>query len=195
MTRSSRGRPRRPDIDKAIFAATVALIRESGLEAANIGAVAHRADVSRPTVYRRFKDKRALLEACITDIINQQLQAPRQVADPLQQIVELLANTVQMLTTTPIGDMYRAALPHINKDPELADLIGTFGATRRKALNQALNAAQTNGLLASGDDIEVVGDALVGAIYMRFLMTGRKLDRAYVETLCRAVLGDGASMI
>ena len=131
MANALRGRPRRPDIDRAIITAAIDLIREAGISAASIGAVAQRSGISRPTLYRRYKDKRALLEACIKDIMDNQLSAPRQFDDPKDQIVELLDNTVNLLTKTPLGDLYRATLPHLAEDPELADLIGAFGARIR----------------------------------------------------------------
>lgn len=48
------GRPRDPDVDQRIVAAARALLREHGLDGLTISAVAARAGVGRPTVYRRY---------------------------------------------------------------------------------------------------------------------------------------------
>ncbi len=193
MSVVGRGRPLNPANDRAIFEATVEIATESGLNAVNIGAVSRRAGVSRPTIYRRFSNTRKLLEACITHILETQLVAPARLEDPREQTIELLSNTIDMLTKTSIGKLYRAAITHLESDPELTRLISSFGASRRKDLNNALAAAQRHGGLDAEKSIQVVGDALVGAIYFRFLMTQRRLDRRYVEELYDNVCGPRTS--
>ena len=47
------GRPRSRDKDEAILAATVDLLQTEGFHGASIEAVAERAGVGRPTIYRR----------------------------------------------------------------------------------------------------------------------------------------------
>jgi AcrR family transcriptional regulator len=58
-------RPRDPEVDDAIVAATLALLVERGFGAMTIEAVAARAAVGKPAIYRRFADKAALVEAVI----------------------------------------------------------------------------------------------------------------------------------
>jgi len=58
-------RPRDPNVDEAIVAATVALLGERGFGAMTMEAVAERAVVGKPAIYRRFADKVALVEAVI----------------------------------------------------------------------------------------------------------------------------------
>jgi AcrR family transcriptional regulator len=52
-----RGRPRDPERSRAILDAARSLLREGGWEALTIEAVANRAGVGRPTVYRRWPTK------------------------------------------------------------------------------------------------------------------------------------------
>ena len=47
------GRPRDPDVDEAIIAATLEIISEGGYEGLRVADVAKRAGVSKPTMYRR----------------------------------------------------------------------------------------------------------------------------------------------
>src|SRR5256885_16949851 len=51
--RRSAGRPRDPQVDAAIRAATLELLVEDGYQATTIQAVARRAGVSAPSIYRR----------------------------------------------------------------------------------------------------------------------------------------------
>jgi len=58
-------RPRDPNVDEAIVAATVALLGECGFGAMTMEGIAERAGVGKPAIYRRFTDKAALVEAVI----------------------------------------------------------------------------------------------------------------------------------
>ena len=60
MKPPSPGRPRSTDVDARILGSAVALLREGGLASLTIAAVAERAGVTRPSVYRRFPDAEAL---------------------------------------------------------------------------------------------------------------------------------------
>ena len=65
MARTPAGRPRDPDVDHRIDEATRALLREGGIGAVTVTAVAKRAEVGRPTVYRRYPDALDLLRAVL----------------------------------------------------------------------------------------------------------------------------------
>lgn len=58
---SAPGRPRDHDIDDRILAAVRDVLAEAGVEAVTVDAVARRAGVSRPTVYRRYPTRVDLL--------------------------------------------------------------------------------------------------------------------------------------
>ena len=55
-----------PDVDEAIVAATLKLLRERGFGAMTIAAVAAEAGVGKPAIYRRFADKAALATAAVS---------------------------------------------------------------------------------------------------------------------------------
>ena len=57
----TRGRPRNTDIDEAARAATRQLLVEAGWEGTSLSAVADRAGVSRPALYRRWPTKTHLV--------------------------------------------------------------------------------------------------------------------------------------
>lgn len=59
------GRPRDPAVDERIVYATRSLLYEGGLDAVSIAAVADRAGVGRPTVYRRYPDRDTLALAVL----------------------------------------------------------------------------------------------------------------------------------
>jgi AcrR family transcriptional regulator len=59
------GRPRDPRVDTAIAAATLELLVEDGYQATTIQAIARRAGVSAPSVYRRWSSKAELIEEAV----------------------------------------------------------------------------------------------------------------------------------
>jgi AcrR family transcriptional regulator len=58
-------RPLDPQIDEAIEAATLTLLRERGFARMSVEAIANAAGVGKPAIYRRFRDKAALVATVI----------------------------------------------------------------------------------------------------------------------------------
>lgn len=180
------GRPRSRDVDLAILDATIAVLCEGGFAAASIEAVAARAGVSRPTVYRRHADREALIEAAVVHLFERDAPPLEPTDDGMADVLNLLASTVRMLTRTPIGPVFRAAVPHLARYPWLGRLANALGHRRRTALRAALERCVREGLLRE-QSLDALIDGLLGAIYFRFLITGRRLDRRYVENLFEAL--------
>lgn len=59
------GRPRDPRVDDAVRAAALELLVEEGYQAASIQAIARRAGVSAPTIYRRWANKAEVIEEAV----------------------------------------------------------------------------------------------------------------------------------
>src|SRR4051812_4476183 len=59
------GRPRDPRVDAAVRTATLELLVEDGYQATSIQAIARRAGVSAPTIYRRWANKAELIEEAV----------------------------------------------------------------------------------------------------------------------------------
>lgn len=59
------GRPRDPRVDAAVRSATLALLVERGYQATSIQAIARRAGVSAPSIYRRWSSKAEIVEEAV----------------------------------------------------------------------------------------------------------------------------------
>jgi AcrR family transcriptional regulator len=59
------GRPRDPRVDEAVRRAALELLVEDGYQATSIQAIARRAGVSAPSIYRRWSSKAELIEAAV----------------------------------------------------------------------------------------------------------------------------------
>src|SRR5579872_3964280 len=60
------GRPRDPGYDKAILDVTLEILNDKGYARLTIDGVAAKAGVGRPTIYRRWSSKPALVIAALT---------------------------------------------------------------------------------------------------------------------------------
>jgi len=177
------GRPRNRLTDRGILDAAVDLLRKGGLDAFTIEAVAAGAGVSRPTVYRRYSDRDALLHHAVSEAFEAAMQEPEVTDAPRGRVLQLLMNTVHMLTSTPIGPLFRALIPHLPEYPALGRLANELGQRRRLRLREAMLAARDAGEFSDQRDLDMLLDGILGAIYFRYLITGRALDARYVERL------------
>src|SRR5579864_4738110 len=67
--RRSPGRPRDPGYDKAILGATLEILFEKGYAGLTIDGVAAKTGVGRPTIYRRWASKPALVIAALSQSV------------------------------------------------------------------------------------------------------------------------------
>ena len=185
------GRPRKPETDEAIFSACVLLLSRDGFDATTIDAVASESGVSRPTIYRRYADRNELIEAAVTRLLKADVDVIDPSSDPERLVLQLLENTCHMLTATPIGGILRNAIPVLDKLPEIARIVGNVAGKRRSNLKSAVKQAMAEGIIDAKRDADVICDALSGAIYSRFLISRKHLDRPYVRKLWQEVALSG----
>lgn len=62
------GRPRDPQVDRAVLEATVDLLVEAGYQKTTIQAIARRAHVSAPAIYRRWATREMIIEDAVFGI-------------------------------------------------------------------------------------------------------------------------------
>jgi AcrR family transcriptional regulator len=105
---------------------------------ANVAAVAAEAGVSRPTVYRYFADRRALVEATMMfagrDLTVRLGDRLRRLVAPAEMAVEAMCFVLHEIPREPVlGAMWNAAL---------LDATAVAGITRRPALEWSRDALQ-----------------------------------------------------
>jgi len=150
--------------------------------------VAQRAGVTRPTLYRRYANKQALVVGALTRTfatVNPQVPDTGEVTRDVQV---LLDNIARMLRTTATGDVMRALVQELARDSTLADFAGRFADERRVLLRTALQRGIDRRQLPPAFDVEIAIDALLGALYFRFLLLGAKFPRGFLARLVTQVL-------
>jgi AcrR family transcriptional regulator len=178
-----RGRPRDPATDNAIVDAVISLLLEKGLDATTIDAVAAKSGTTRPTIYRRFKDKHMMIVASVEKILSDDLPTPELGVNARENVLIMMMNTIDLLTKTPFGGIFRLVIPHLPEHSRLVELTQETGARRRVAFNHVLSVAQDAGVINHARDIDLLADGIMGALYFNYLVSQRILDRRYAEKL------------
>jgi len=177
----SPGRPRDPRADAAIIDAARALLVESGYPGLTFDAVARRAGVTRPTIYRRWPSRVHLAyEAAFP------AGDGADVADTGDFDADLAA-LVKASVASYSRPATRAALPGIlaefQRDPGLRIQLREPHESEVRARFAAVVAgAAARGQVRPRLDANVLFDTIVGAIQFRLVVTERP-DEAFVEGL------------
>ena len=176
------GRPRDPGRDDVILAATLELLAEEGFAEMSIEGVAQRAGVGKPTVYRRWPSKTALVidalerHASTVDLPDG--------ATTRERLTALMTGLARSMRTGPAGRIMAGMVAEIQRDPELAEVFrDAFIARRRRLVFAVLREGVERGELRPDLDIELAADQLAGPCVMRRLVTGGSLGDAVAPKL------------
>lgn len=183
MSIAARGRPRDTNIDEKILTATIELLTTVGYEETTVEAVANQSGVSRPAIYRRFKNRTELVFHASDYVFNQLSPDVRRYSDSYDLVLALLENTVEQLTRTPAGALIRNLIPYFDREPGFAQHANTVGAKRRVRLKAAVEKAIADDLMERPHDVDIWIDRVLGAIYFRYLIVGRSLNKSYINNL------------
>ena len=185
---STPGRPRDPSVDERISRAALELLREQGPEAVHIDAVATRSGVARTTIYRRFRDRGALIEATLALFVD----APFPAAElPVEDKLRWVLEQVRELVEEQLG---RGAIAAV-----LANSDAVFSAGLRARLTRRLHALQgqidadaAGGRIRQDADAESLAGLVFGAYLGELLQHGRARsgwDDGVIDLLLRGVRG------
>ncbi|MCB1691972.1 MAG: TetR/AcrR family transcriptional regulator [Pseudomonadales bacterium] len=182
------GRPRDPETDRAILAATIDELAASGYESASLESIARRCGASRATIYRRYAGKPELVVAAVEAAFQKANPVVPDTGDAVTDVTTLAWNTARMLVETPVGAVFRAIVPALATDTALAELSARLERNRRRLMLEAIEHGIESGNIPPCD-ANLVIDQVLGAIYLRFLLLGKPLTRGYVRCVVRGALG------
>jgi AcrR family transcriptional regulator len=185
--RRTAGRRRDPEIDTAVIEATLGLLSEVGYAKLSIGAVAKRADVYRPAIYRRWPTKQHLVTDAIASRIG--VTPTPDTGDLRGDLVTGFATVAAAFTGSALG---RVLLPVIADLPANQDLQAQFFDRvfhpRRATTAVTLQHAIDRGEVRRDIDMEFVLDALAAPIYFRALFQHAAIDQRLVDSTVDLVL-------
>lgn len=172
---NTRGRPRRPETADAILRATVELLRETGYGGLSIDAVAVRAGVTRPTVYRRWPDKAHLVIDALSGAVPP-APAP-DTGDTRTDLHRLAHSLVDRLVRTGLAPVVLAVhADSVGRADLAAPLRELYLRPRLDALADVIRRGVARGDLPPDCSPAVARDLLAGPLVYRWLVTGDVTD-------------------
>lgn len=161
MPASSRGRPRKAEIDRRVIAATRELLAEAGFNATTIQAVSRRAEVRPASIYRRWPSRIEMIEEAIFPGLD------AVAVEPSGNLKADLENFVAAYKATFSSPVALAALPALVSEYHAAttgpDRAERAWQSARPQFRAILDAAPP-GSVDPALDPDDVFDLLVGAV-------------------------------
>lgn len=180
--RKSIGAKRNPESADAIIEAAEAVLREAGYAGFSIEAVARRARAGKPTIYRWWPSKAALLIEIYQRQKHVETPDTGNVKDDLAGFLE---NLFAHWRDTPSGNIYRSLIAEAQSDEAAATVLAEYSRERRSHTGRIIERAKARGEVAADVDAGIVAD-LIASYAWRHLLTGR-LDED--EAAIRAAVG------
>jgi AcrR family transcriptional regulator len=183
------GRPRNPKLDRAILDAVLALLAEQGYERTSIESVAQRAGVGKPTIYRRWSSKQAMVIDALSHLTEPaDVQADGTVRQRLTSLVEQMWSSAARAhgdRTTVLSHL----VGEIHRSPELRDAVRTtFVANRRRQVVALLEEGVAAGEIDPATELEVAADLVLSPLFARKIVTGGKISAAVGRRIVGIVL-------
>ncbi|MEV6631802.1 TetR/AcrR family transcriptional regulator [Actinoplanes sp. NPDC051470] len=178
------GRPRDSRRDQAILDATLSLLTEVGYEQLSMEAVAGRSEVAKTTIYRRYRDKAALVAAAVRhrSPATPAQPAGKSLREDLLSLVKWLARSIAEQEVGLLGALFAG----MRNDARLAQEM-------RQILRRD-ETAMTDGLLRQAAEPLAPGAAALFAevapavILHRIVVAGKPCDAAFVAHLVDDIL-------
>jgi AcrR family transcriptional regulator len=182
------GRPRDARHDQAILDATLGILLEQGYRGVTIEGVAARAGVGRPTIYRRWPSKPAVVVAALVQSNRLALPAP-DTGSLRNDLIAVQRHQVERMNSPDARRVTAGLIADLADDPELADTyVSQFLAPRRATVWDVLSRGVERGELDAGVDFAFVYDLLVGPLFMRAVVWGQPLAPDAAEQTADVVL-------
>lgn len=166
--RRSIGAQRNPASAEAILAAAEAVLLENGLSGFSIEAVARRARAGKPTIYRWWPSKAALL----LDVYHQHKRTHFACTDKgnlRDDLIAYLDNLFTIWRNPATGALFRSVVAEAQADADTAAALSAYMADRRCQSSEILKRAQARGEAHTDVDPELVTELLASFAWGRLL--------------------------
>jgi AcrR family transcriptional regulator len=176
-----------------VLSAAGRILLHDGLSAVTFGRVAEEAGSSKMTLYKWWPSPSALAAEAYFAQSELVLDFP-DTGDVHADLLSQLTSFVRWLTcggaATPVSELLGAA----QIDPDVAHAwVQRYAHPRRELARVRLRAAQEQGQIREGADLDVIVDQLWGACYHRLLVLKVPFDESFVPHLVDQALYGAAS--
>jgi AcrR family transcriptional regulator len=178
--RRSIGASRSPDTHRAILSAAAAILAESGYAGFSMDALARRAHSSKPTLYRWWANKAAL----IMEVYEEANEAALAETDTGSLRADLIARVTTLWTwwdESWSGEALRSIIAEAQLDPTTQHEVRIGFLPRREAfLRSVFERAIARGELRNATGVDAAVTHLVGVSWL-YLLTGRVREQEAIE--------------
>ncbi|MBC8141865.1 MAG: TetR/AcrR family transcriptional regulator [Armatimonadetes bacterium] len=180
----ARGRPRSmvAASHQAILDAVYELLHETSVRDLTMEAIAKRANVGKPTLYKWWSSKAALVMDMYEQRIVERLPAPTTKTAEATIRVQV-TETIHILNGF-MGKVAAGIIAEGQSDPDvLREYQERYVRHRRAFTTQAIEAAIANGEFVKVVDPALLIDMIYGPIYYRLLVKHERLDQKFGSDL------------
>jgi AcrR family transcriptional regulator len=183
----SPGRPRSDEAHQRILEAAYELMNQTGFNDLTIEAIAARAEVGKPTIYRRWSSKAHLVMDAFLAAINPELTFPD--SGSVKEDIRLQMQQLVKVLLSPPGQIIAMLIGGGQTDTELIEAFrDNWLMPRRKVASEVFDKGVERGELRSDVDVEVAIDALYSPLFYRLLLRHAPLTEDFVDELADVVM-------
>jgi AcrR family transcriptional regulator len=188
------GAARNPDVRLAILRATSELLLRDGYEHLTIEGIAARAKVGKPTIYRWWPSKSALIADCLVDeMLMPETFYPATTDDVVADITSWFEEVVRFSNRGSNAVLLRSLVTAAIVNPEVGTQLSKHLGAGPESLEGRLLAAVDAGQLVPETPIAHIIELLLGAIVVR-VVGGTGLQDADAEIFVTTVLSGSARL-
>ena len=194
MKKNMRRAPRkgRPPSDRAtshavIMDAVYSLLQKKSIRDLTMEEVAKRAKVGKPTLYKWWSTKAALVLAMLCERMAPNLEKPSDLT--AEESVQFRVRTLIDAFGGPFGKIVAGLIAEGQSEPAIRQaFFDRWVSPRRAATIADLERGKNTGELRSDTEPDLLNDAIFGAIYYRLLLRSGPLTRRFGEELVEQVI-------
>jgi len=184
------GRPRDPRVDDAIKEAALELLIEEGYQATSIQAIARRAGVSVPTIYRRWANKAELIEEAVFPAPF--IEPTETSGDIRRDLAAYCKGIIEHLGDSAVRAAIPGLLTEYQTDPDMwIRLVRRSVTPMREAFAAFLKRTRRK----PAGSVDVLFDVMMAALFVRAINSGALDADAFareVAIIVAAALGEGS---
>ena len=170
-----------------IMDAVYALLQEESVRDLTMEAVAKRAGVGKPTLYKWWPTKATLVLAMLCERMAPKLEKPTVLT--AEESLRFRARSLIKAFNGPFGRIVAGLMAEGQSEPAvLQEFFDRWISPRRNATITDLQRGKDAGELRSETEPALLNDAIFGAIYYRMLLRSGPLTRRFGEDLVEQVI-------
>lgn len=183
----ARRRRRGRELEAAIHAAVVQIAVEAGVGGVTMEAVAARACTAKPVLYRRWRDRAALLRDTLVPLVMQAI--PHHDTGSYRGDMMAILHGWKGFFSSPEGVIAPGIVGAMPHDPELAAAFrdGVIG-WRKQAMTETIERAVARGEVRADVRVDVARELGQALLWHRFLVTGDDISDDLIEHIVDDVL-------